>query len=188
MTEKKIIRHPDSSERSEIERVYVAHRQEFVSWAVRSYNCTVDDAKEIYQQSIIIFYENMVQGKINDLRSKVKTYLFAIGKNKFREKWRKDKKYESFEPQETLLQADDLLLEYAEKEEQLKIVEACLEKLGDPCKNILRQFYYHQKSMQDISDLLEYKNAETVKNLKYKCLQRLKRIFHDEAGLESNGI
>ena len=36
--------------------------------------------------------------------------------------------------------------------------------------------------MLEISEVLDYKNSDTVKNLKYKCLQRLRQIFKSEFG------
>ena len=34
--------------------------------------------------------------------------------------------------------------------------------------------------MEEITTTLDYKNANTAKNLKYKCMNRLKRLFEEE--------
>ena len=78
--------------------------------------------------------------------------------------------------------------EYEEKEELLQMVERSLAQLGDPCKQILEKFYYHHKSNVDIAEELDYKNADTVKNLKYKCLQRLKKIFKENNNEMEGGL
>ena len=36
--------------------------------------------------------------------------------------------------------------------------------------------------MQEIADGMDYKNSDTVKNLKYKCLQRLRQVYKSDYG------
>ncbi len=55
-----------------------------------------------------------------------------------------------------------------------------LDKLGEPGRTILELYYYHGKSMEEIAKMLHYKNSATAKNLKYKCLLRLKKICQKE--------
>ena len=43
--------------------------------------------------------------------------------------------------------------------------------------NALEAYYYKKSSMQQICLSMGYKNADTAKNLKYKCLQRLKKMM-----------
>ncbi len=163
----------------EIEKIYKANRDEFLSWARRNFSCSFDDAKEVYQQSIVIFYENIMSGKITEFRSQVKTYLFAIGKNKLLESIRDKNRVQSMED-ENIIENIDLFSFDEEHEQNLVLVEQAISKLGDPCRKLLQQYYYHKKSMADIAELMDYKNADTVKNLKYKCLQRLKKLFNQE--------
>jgi hypothetical protein len=56
-------------------------------------------------------------------------------------------------------------------------MEASMEKIGEPCKTILEDYYIHRKSMLEIADRFGYTNAENAKNQKYKCLMRLKKLF-----------
>jgi len=162
-----------------LERVYVQFRDEFVLWIIKHYDCNVEDAKELYQLSVLIFYENIASGRITMLKSSIKTYLFAVGKNKFLE-WRKAGKKFTGEINYYLEDRGEEEKEEKEnKELQLELLEAGMNQLGDACKNILRLFYFLKKSMDEITGILGYKNADTVKNQKYKCMQRLKKIYRD---------
>ena len=58
-------------------------------------------------------------------------------------------------------------------------MEACLEKLGDPCKRLLLLYYKEGLSMQQIADQLGYKNSDTAKNQKCKCIVRLRNLFKE---------
>ncbi len=188
MTEKSLIHKIKDNGESEIEAIYRNYRGEFRSWALRNFNCTDEDIQDIYQQVIIILYENVLSGKLTHLNSQIKTYLFAIGKNKFYELMRAQKKHDTIPDFEISDRPDDLMREYEEKEELLQMVEQSLSQLGDPCKRILEKFYYHQKSNHEIAGEMDYKNSDTVKNLKYKCLQRLKKIFLENNNQMEGGL
>lgn len=164
----------------EIERLYNLYRDQFMSWAVKTFDCERDDAVEIYQQAFVIFYENVKSGKLTSIESNCKTYLFAIGKNKFYEKIRSGNRHNPIE--DVIMQSEPEYEEekFANSEEKLNAVEKALSKLGSPCKEILMKYYYQKNSMEEIAKLMDYKNASTVKNLKYKCLQRLKKILQEE--------
>lgn len=166
-----------------LEEIYKKYRNEFVLWAIRHHACTMDEAKDVFQQSVIIFYENIRSGKVTQLTTQIKTYLFGIGKNKVLELIRVNSKRDSQYNDQIYIDNDYLYSEVDDDYEmKLRNVEDCLVKLGDPCKSILDQYYYHKKSMVEISEILDYKNSDTVKNMKYKCLQRLRQIFNSEYG------
>ena len=48
------------------------------------------------------------------------------------------------------------------------------------------QYYIHDKRMDEITAMMGYKNADTTKNQKYKCLKRLQHIYfgHIQKSLE----
>jgi hypothetical protein len=52
-----------------------------------------------------------------------------------------------------------------------------LDRLGEPCRTLLEDFYIRHMSMQDITEKFGYTNADNAKTQKYKCLMRLKRLF-----------
>lgn len=64
-------------------------------------------------------------------------------------------------------------------EEELRQANTAIEILGDPCKSLLQLYYYKQLGMEDITELLGYKNSDTTKNQKYKCIKRLQKIYFE---------
>ncbi len=163
----------------ELRNIYRLYREEFLHLVYRKFGCDFDEGKEIFQETVIILYENIMSGKLTVLTSDLKTYLFGIGKNKALEKVRKrGLVVESMQVSEAHhnLSYDDPARD-EEDEMNLERVVHALEQLGDPCKSILVQFYYHKKSMTRIAEMLEYKNGDSVKNMKYKCIQKLRSLF-----------
>ena len=155
-----------------LEELYVKYRQEFISWVQRKYQCDPEDAKDIYQ-----FY--ILNNRLTSLTSSIKTYLFAIGKNKALEINKKGKRFQLIENHKYDQLTDEITLD-SNFEKNLKIVTQCLEMLGDPCNTILQLYYYYKKSMEDIMLRMDYKNTDTVKNQKYKCMNRLRKLFYEK--------
>jgi len=136
-----------------------------------------DDAKDIFQESIIVLYDKVKAGNF-ELNSKLKTFLYSVCRRlwlkRLSVKSRNSANITDFE--ETLAVEHDL--EYhEEKDRQFKQMDEALEHLGEPCKTIIEEFYINGKSMQEICEMFGYTNADNAKNQKYKCLQRLKKLF-----------
>ena len=62
--------------------------------------------------------------------------------------------------------------------ERKELLNRILDDLGEPCKEILKLFYFNNLSADEIAEIMDYKNGNTVKNLKYKCLQRIKKSLN----------
>ncbi|MBL7856998.1 MAG: sigma-70 family RNA polymerase sigma factor [Cyclobacteriaceae bacterium] len=165
---------------AELGLIYEEYRLEFIQWIMKEYHCSIDDSKDIYQVTILIFYDNVRQGKLERLVSSVKTYLYGIGKNIALETIRKQNKNTPIDQEkwfkEFLIDETEITLE----EDKAQAVKNALLKLGEPCRQLIELFYYERKTMEDIATQLDYKNAETAKNQKCKCMARLRKIVERE--------
>lgn len=136
---------------------------------------------ELFQNSIIILYENVVSGKITDLKNP-KSYLYSIGKNKLYELFR-EKKRNSTESLSSVNYINHVVEEEFNldpKKDVLGLLHKCIEELGDPCKTLLMDFYFKRKSLEEISVDLNYKNSNTAKTKKFKCIKRLRKLMNDK--------
>ena len=171
---------------TELGMIYEEYRSEFLQWITKEYDCSMDDGKDLYQLVILIFYDNVKRGKLEHLVSSIKTYLFGIDKNLAKDNMRKEKKFIPINQEKWIKeylidepdqQIDDNIFGLAKK---------ALVKLGQPCQRLIELFYYENKSMQEITEAMHYKNAETTKNQKCKCMARLRKLVDDEIQLNSN--
>ena len=84
-----------------LQQVYEDNRDKFINFA-RRYNLDTDDIIDIYQDAYIVFYNNVMSGKIESFTSSISTYLFSIGKYLIFDKMKKNNKKVSsnfdFEP------------------------------------------------------------------------------------------
>ena len=81
--------------------------------------------------------------------------------------------------QEHLPVEEDMDL-HTDRDIQFSKMESSLQLLGEPCKTIIEDFYIYDRSMQEICEKFGYTNADNAKTQKYKCLQRLKKLFFQQ--------
>jgi RNA polymerase sigma-70 factor (ECF subfamily) len=180
MSDNQLIERIRQGGQSELALIYEQFREEFLRWIIRENQCSDDDSKDIYQLSILIFYDNVKTGKLEHLTSSIKTYLFAVGRNVAKENMRKARRT-------TPINQEKWLKEYLVDEQEAPIDDTVFEvarkalgELGQPCRQLIELFYYEKKSMEEISLVMSYKNAETAKNQKCKCMARLRKLFEQE--------
>lgn len=148
---------------------------------VCSNNGTEQEAKDIYQEAIIAFYERAQQEHFK-LTCKIKTFLFAICRRLWLKRLSEKKRYHgNIEETETFLQIEEVMLDMDEREKQFSKMSTALNGLGEPCRSIIEDYYLRDLSMEAIRDKFGYTNADNAKNQKYKCLQRLKKLFFENS-------
>ncbi len=141
-------------------------------------NGTESEAKDIYQEAVMVLYENSKEEEFI-LTCKIKTYLYSVCRRlwlkRLAEKGRFVGKVEDFES--FIAFEKDETENMEEREVQYSVMATSLSKLGEPCKTILEDFFVQGLSMLQIAEKMGYTNADNAKNQKYKCLMRLKKIF-----------
>ena len=163
-----------------LKQIYLEYKIPFIKWIYQKFQLPREDAIEIFQYAVVAMYDNIVEGKLEQLTGSIKTYLFSIGRNKAFELTRNNQKFIPHAEQlifQHIQHGDDSI--HAALETDLEIIEQGLKILGDPGKSILQNFYYYRLSMEEIARKMNYKNADTVKNLKYKSVKRLQTICTD---------
>jgi len=178
MSERSLIVRLKRGDQKALEQIYSDHRVGFIAYITNSHNCTNEEAIDIYQYVILSFYENVVDGSFEEMNAAgIKTYLYSIGKNKLLGDLRKKTKISlkgKFNDDDLIQSNNEIDLE---KAEQFEKVSDIISHLGDPCKRILELFYFNKLSIDEISEVMGYSSGNTVKNLKYKCIKRIKKII-----------
>ena len=174
MREAYLISRLQKGDKSALEEVYKKYRSGFLNWITYAHKCSDEEAVDIFQYSIISFYENVVDGAIEEMNDAgIKTYLYSIGKNKLLADTRRKAKISYQEELEDV--EVEVLNPNEEADDRRRFLERILTELGEPCSQILKLFYFNNLSNDEIAEIMCYKNGNTVKNLKYKCLQRIKK-------------
>lgn len=141
--------------------------------------------QDIYQDAIIVFIEN-VRSKDFKLtnNSSIQNYLNSICYNQIKVRFNKKNipvltgddldNHNNFNENinDWFNDANDI------KSERMKII---LEELmlmkekGQQCFELLKRFFFENKTMDKIAELMNYTNAANAKAQKWKCQERLKK-------------
>ena len=146
---------------------------------------TQEAAQDIYQETIIVLYEN-VQKPGFELNCQLQTYIFSIAKRLWLKQLKKSSKTFLFKEdgENELVDVSEEITEHLNKEVELDKLTQSLTELGEPCATLIKDFYVHKLSMDEIAEKFGYTNADNAKNQKYKCLQRLKKCFFETLPVE----
>lgn len=147
---------------------------------------TEEDAKDVYQEAFIVVWNNIKNNKFIPLNeTAIEGYLFSIGKNK----WMDILKSTQFKKtnntiNETLLN-EEVNEIYQEDIFDLKLKSTmnAFKNLGEPCKELLTNYYFEKKSLKDIAQILNIEET-TARNKKYRCMEKLRSLVIPQKNLQ----
>ncbi|HET7000465.1 MAG TPA: sigma-70 family RNA polymerase sigma factor [Puia sp.] len=165
-----------ANDRKAIETIYRVHYS-MIQTLVINNNGTSDDARDIFQEAIIVLYEKAKSGSF-ELHAQLKTYIYAVCRRLWLKKLAHNARFSGdlANAPETIATDDDLEM-HDQRTQDFEVMEHALQHLGEPCKELLESYYIRKKNMSEIAKEFGYTNADNAKNQKYKCLMRLKKIF-----------
>lgn len=139
-------------------------------------NGSEHEAKDVYQDSLIIFWQKVRKGDFV-LSSKISTFIFGICQRRWmKELERKGKLNSDLPEQHEIIDIH--------RNERIKIINECLNELGDKCRRILIYYYFDNMTMEDIAKKLGMNNADTAKSKKYKCKAELDKIIKSKYSIQ----
>jgi len=178
-----VARQIKGGEAKSIEKIYDQYRDAFLTWALSNYSIPEEDVIDCWQDSIIVFYEQAVQGKLDNISVASKTYLYAIGKNKILELLRKQsnqKKREAdfaentdFEEGQSVGYPDLEGLSDERKDELLKAIN----DLSPKNQELLIKKYYEGMGLEEIKTTGQYKSINAVSASISRALKNLKTVI-----------
>ena len=124
-----------------------------------------EEAKDIYQESLIVLWQKSHDPNFV-LSSKISTYLYSICLNLWRKELERKKRFSHEMKEGTEIMDID-------KDERIQIINSCIQKLGETCRDILTYYYFDRLSMVEIAEKMGFANSDTSKTKKYKCKKEL---------------
>ena len=163
------------------QKFYLRERPSFIKWCGNEYGLVDIEAVDFYQDAQMYLYENVKNGKLSQLSSSLKTYLYSIAKNLLRVKFKKMVVMKNHEEKLCehlvfLQRREDLTLE---KERQVGLMAKVLKEMKEPCKSLILLFYYEELSFKKIANRMGYKNDVVAKNQKKRCLAAMRSAVTD---------
>jgi len=160
----------------EVATHYRRFRNEFMAWSWKNYSADAEDAKDVFQESLLVFYEQRQGGQLDAFSGNIKTYLFAIGRNLLLTRLRKSRMHGNHSERYAIhVQGHETpdAQERMERDEDLSKVREHLEQLSPDDKRVLELYYVERMDMKAIAEAMGYKTANVAKKKKCIALKRL---------------
>ncbi|MCI1733706.1 MAG: sigma-70 family RNA polymerase sigma factor [Bacteroidales bacterium] len=186
MTDKEFLQCLRTKNEAIISQLYVKYRNPFFGYFFSHYQKCGFDVDDVYQDSFTTLWQNVNSGKLTEesLKCSLITYLIAVGRYIL---MARDRKFKEIIDDEQIKKyfmgnvSDEE--EVMEKEKRCAMIKETVKNIQEPCATLLDKFYWEDKSGEEIANDMGYKNTDTVKNQKYKCMQKLK-TYLKEHGIE----
>jgi RNA polymerase sigma factor (sigma-70 family) len=164
-----------SNDRKAIETIYTLHYN-MVQALIVNNNGTSEDAKDIFQEAMVVLYEKVTSG-VFELNCQLKTYLYSVSRRLWLRRLQQQSRYLLSDTEGEHVAVEEDTEMHEQRDLEFTMMERAMGSLGEPCRSLLEAFYIHKHDMQEIAAAFGYTNADNAKNQKYKCLVRLKKIF-----------
>ena len=148
----------------------------FLRWAKDYSRLQEDDLRDIFQNAVIIMLLNLESGRLTQLVGSLCTYVFGIAKNLIQAFRRKNGRTDlpgempNEKPGDQEITAEERLI----KEQDDSRLWTLVDNLGEPCRTIIHLTYVEGMTGQEIADVLGYASADVVRQLRKRCLDRLR--------------
>jgi RNA polymerase sigma factor (sigma-70 family) len=184
-TEQQLLAALAQGEREATEQIYRQNYRIINGWLLKN-GGSATDADDLFQEAMVVLFSK-AQSEEFRLTCSVGTYLFAISKHLWYKKLQRksrdpiallDNTGNDDEENDNGIAYEEDIDAHEEREAHYNQLDEALEQIGEPCRSILKAYYHQDKSMQEIAADFGYTNTDNAKTQKYKCLTRLKKIFH----------
>ncbi|MCB0560049.1 MAG: sigma-70 family RNA polymerase sigma factor [Lewinellaceae bacterium] len=165
-----IVQQLRTSREAAFEQLYEASFPQ-VARMVKAMGGEYEDARDIFQDALVILYEKAVEGRL-DIQSSPSAYLMGIAKHL----WLRQRRQNSH------------LLALSELEQQIDIPEDFFQQpekpslrlfrflaaAGRKCMEILQAFYYQRMPLPEIAEEFGFANTRSATVQKHKCLEKVR--------------
>ena len=175
-SEKQLLQGLAKNDKEAVETIY-KQNYNMVQNLIINNSGTADDARDIFQEAMIVLFENSKSGSF-ELNCLIKTYIYSVSKRLWLKRLQVQKRYSgNIDNMEDVVPVEEEFEAHEHRNSEFQLMEKAMSNLGEPCKSLLQAYYMQKKNMTDIADQFGYTNAANAKTQKYKCLLRLKKIF-----------
>ena len=175
----RIIQALEAGDPRSLEWIFEAYGYDCIQRLQRYEGCSPEDAEDIFMDALLLFWRNVQQGKVRALSSS-RAYVYSICVNEQRRRYRQRQKvYHEQTELKNHLYEQPYELPVAEQQgreedrsERATRAQEALHRLGERCQRMMTLFYGQQRSLAEITGLLQLKSVQLAKTLRYRCYQR----------------
>ena len=151
-----------------LQGIYKAHFSRVKKYVINN-SGDLDAAKDLFQDAITVFYQNLLADKYRGA-APLGAYLFSIARNLWLLKLRR-RGVPKLE-----LELDIPLAETEAVELNLELIDRIFDRLGSGCRDLLIGFYFRGMSIEDLAEHLGLSSSQGVRTKKFRCMKQLSAL------------
>src|SRR5689334_9368035 len=102
-------------------------------------NGTSEDAKDIFQEAIIVLFEKVQSGTF-ELNCQLKTFVYSVSKRLWLKRLMQQSRFSISDGNEEAVTVDEEMEEHEKRNTEFEMMEKAMYGLGEPCKSLLEAF------------------------------------------------
>jgi RNA polymerase sigma factor (sigma-70 family) len=142
-----------------------------IRWLVIHNHGTEQEAKDIFQESMIVLYRKIRSGKFN-LNCSLSTYIYSICRLLWLKELQRKVRYNSTDAEDAMCLADGDSSNQNFEDAKKELFNRHFNELSKGCKEILN-LYLSGMPVSEITKSLGFRSDQYTMERKYRCKQRL---------------
>lgn len=136
---------------------------------------TFEEAKDVFQDTLVIYYEKLTTSDVN-LTYSERSYILGIAKHLWAKKKKLNTRYISLPDS-----LESIAMEESAGQSSAEKLLELLQNSGQKCMELLRAFYYDKLTMHKIASLFRFSGERSATVQKYKCLEKVRDIVKEKS-------
>lgn len=170
-------------------------REAVLQYARRRFGNSGLSLEDLTQEAMLVLFNNVQSGNLSELSCNLKTYAISILERVGLASLRKQSKVPSapinvgdddddvVHPVDLAIARDAIQRWQDEEDSQaalmVQAMQQVIDKMMEPCKTILRLFYWENKKMKEIAEQMKYKSDDVAKTKKSHCMTKVKAAMEE---------
>lgn len=180
MTAKKIKANEKRTERGALFLMLYKKAFPLVAAYISKMGGCVEQARDIFQDALLIYYEKTIAKPTLNLNYSEKAYLFGIAKHLWNKRYKENHLQAPVEPM-LLPFLESGVDELPETEISSQKLLRLLSKAGEKCMALLSAFYYEKLDMNSLAERFGFSGARSAAAQKFKCLEKVKQTVKQKS-------
>ncbi|MEL6534628.1 MAG: sigma-70 family RNA polymerase sigma factor [Bacteroidota bacterium] len=140
-------------------------------------NGTAEEAQDLFQDTLLVFYQQIKQGLV--IEHSIKAFLYSVARYRWLHKLRDSRPADDIEDTPEAVAVTEDTLSILAKEEKIGVLTQLVERLGETCKKLLTMVYFDRVPYKVIVERLQFNTEGQAKTQKYRCLKQLRDIVRN---------